>query len=186
MPSITIAFVAVDSHSVIKSLTTLTEQPPIIMTHTDSLAIEQSIECGLGLIRSWNVKTKIISSTMGAANILHLINFENPVFASYIFWSCVLLLKTLFMSVFTTVYRSKNKVNIGICFISEISKQIALTFSFSLSSRSIQAHISPEDVAFVKKFDASERKVSHSDRDVERIRRCQFRFSHRMQTLSMS
>lgn len=51
---------------------------------------------------------------MTDSNILRLLDFENPVFNSYIFWSCVLLLKTLFMSVFTTFYRSKNRVNMNI------------------------------------------------------------------------
>lgn len=49
---------------------------------------------------------------MTNSNIVHLLDFENPVFASFILWSCILLLKTLLMSVFTTYYRSKNKVNI--------------------------------------------------------------------------
>lgn len=56
-------------------------------------------------------------SKMSDSNILHLLDYKNPVFVSYIFWSCILLLKTLGMSAFTTFYRSKNKVNTFVYFV---------------------------------------------------------------------
>lgn len=62
-----------------------------------------------------------------SSGILHLLNFKNPVFASYIFWSCILLLKTLLMSVFTTYYRRKNKVNTSLAIHTDFALFICFT-----------------------------------------------------------
>lgn len=43
-----------------------------------------------------------------------LLDLANPVFASFVVWSSVLILKTLFMSAFTGFYRFKNKVSLNI------------------------------------------------------------------------
>lgn len=40
-----------------------------------------------------------------------LLDLANPVFASFVVWSSVLILKTLFMSPFTGFYRFKNQVS---------------------------------------------------------------------------
>lgn len=39
-----------------------------------------------------------------------LIDFKNPVFLAYAFWSAVLALKVMYMSVHTAIFRFKNQV----------------------------------------------------------------------------
>lgn len=119
---------------------------------------------------------------MSNSNILQLLDFGNPVFSSYIFWSFILLLKTPLMRVFTTYYRSKKKLNEFMC---ELLQYLFIKWKKNLL---IQAHISAEDVVFVKNFDSAERKVNRTDNDVERIRRCdpfdiQFNFSSKINSI---
>lgn len=45
---------------------------------------------------------------MGSA--FELIDFKNPVFLSFAFWSTILALKTMYMSVHTAIFRFKNQV----------------------------------------------------------------------------
>lgn len=40
-----------------------------------------------------------------------ILSFKNPVFRSYAYWNCILVLKCLFLSVFTVLFRVKNKVS---------------------------------------------------------------------------
>lgn len=44
------------------------------------------------------------------ASAFELIDFKNPVFMSYAFWSAVLAVKMMYLSIHTAIFRFKNQV----------------------------------------------------------------------------
>lgn len=72
---------------------------------------------------------------------IELIDFKNPVFMAYAFWSTVLALKMMYLSVHTAIFRFKNQVRPLICEPITISfqffyVQLMAIFSFKCVSHS--------------------------------------------------
>lgn len=90
------------------------------------------------------------------AEVIDAISLTNPVFRSYIFWSTVLVLKMLAMSILTALQRFKNKVGLTFNLCQPMFSSFLLFQSFA----------NPEDAASFKDL-----KPKFDDPDVERVRR---------------
>lgn len=62
------------------------------------------------------------------ASVAQLIDFKNPVFSAYAFWSTVLAIKLMYLSVHTAIFRFKNQVRFNL----PAYKILLFFFSFQL------------------------------------------------------
>lgn len=84
------------------------------------------------------------------------ISMENDVFRAYAFWSAVIVVKMLFMSLWTAKARISNKVINVMMFLQNIRAKVEMN---------LQTFANPEDAASMKV------KTKFGDDDVERVRR---------------
>lgn len=90
------------------------------------------------------------------ATLIDALNYNNEVFRAFVYWSTIMCLKMLAMSILTALQRFKNKVGY---LISLICLQL---FNWIL----FQSFANPEDTATFKNL-----KPKFDDPDVERVRR---------------
>lgn len=79
------------------------------VTYRHSISEVHLINSFNEFLSSYSYKTNS-GNLINMATALELINFQNPVFSAYAFWSTILAIKMLYLSIHTGIFRFKNQV----------------------------------------------------------------------------